>query len=53
LASKARLTVLVPPLMVMNRFRLTAALPWTARWALSTCSSMPRRLRRARSARYW
>jgi hypothetical protein len=25
----------------------------TARWALATCSSMPRTVRRARSRRYW
>ena len=34
-----------------NRFRLTGALPATACSALATCSSMPRRVRRARSAR--
>lgn len=37
---------------LMNRLRLTVARPSTARWALATCSSMPRRVRRARSCRY-
>ena len=37
----------------MNRFRLTGASPATALAALATCSSMPRSVRRARSALYW
>jgi hypothetical protein len=47
------LTVFVAPLKVMNRFRFTAALPATAASALATCWSMPRSVRRARSALYW
>jgi hypothetical protein len=31
----------------MNLFRFTGAFPPTACWALATCSSMPRRVRRA------
>ena len=37
----------------MNRFRLIGALPAMAFLALATCSAIPRRVRRARSARYW
>jgi hypothetical protein len=33
--------------------RSTGAFPATARSALATCSSIPRRVRRARSALYW
>ena len=43
----------VAPSRAMNRFRLTGAGPATALAALATCSSMPRSVRRARSARYW
>ncbi len=51
LASRVRLTLLVAPVSWMNRLRLTAVLPATACSALATCSSMPCRVRRARSAR--
>jgi len=41
----------VPSLSWMNRFRLIGAFPAMAFWALVTCSSMPRKVRRARSCR--
>ncbi len=44
---------LVAPVSLMNRLRLTGTVPSTAFSALATCSSMPRSVRRARSARYW
>ena len=37
----------------MNRFRLIGALSAMAFSALATCSAIPRRVRRARSCRYW
>ena len=49
LASKLRLTDFVAPDVPVA---LTGDLPSTARSALAT-SSIPRRLRRARSCRYW
>jgi hypothetical protein len=48
LASRPRLTVFSPAARVMNRFS-----PATAFSALATCSSIPRRVRRPRSARNW
>ena len=53
LASSVRLTRLVPPDSCTNRLRLTAVLPATAFSVLATCSSMPRRVRLARSTLYW
>jgi hypothetical protein len=37
----------------MNRLRSTGTFPATARSALVICSSIPRSVRRARSARHW
>jgi hypothetical protein len=45
--------LLAPPVSWMNRLRLTGIFPATAFSALATCSSIPRRVRRARSWRYW
>lgn len=53
LASSARLTDLLAPVRVTNRFRLTGVWPLTAFSALATCSSMPLSVRRARSCLYW
>ncbi len=50
LSSSARFTFRVPPDSWANLFRL-GVLPATAFSALATCSSMPRSVRRARSAR--
>jgi hypothetical protein len=47
-----RFTVLVPPVSWTNRFRLTGLAPAIARSALAICSSIPRRVRRARSDLY-
>jgi hypothetical protein len=52
-ASSSRLTLVVPLDSWMNRLRLTGVFPATAFSALMTCSSIPRRVRRARSWRYW
>jgi hypothetical protein len=49
LASRSGFTLLVVPSRAMNWFRFTAS-PATA---LATCSSIPRSVRRARSALYW
>jgi hypothetical protein len=47
-----RMKVWLPSLSRMNRFRQMGALPAMAFWALVICSSIPRRVRRARSCRY-
>jgi len=50
LASSTRFTDLSAPVITMNRLRFTGAFPATARSAFAICSSMPRSVRRARSA---
>jgi len=52
-ASRSWFTDFSPPARVMNQFRLTGTFQATAFSAFVTCSSMPRRVRLARSARYW
>jgi hypothetical protein len=41
------------PLETAREWMSAGVCPSTARAALATCSSMPRRVRRARSYRYW
>ena len=53
LVSSSRLTDFLASTSLMNRFRLTGSLPATAFSALATWASIPFRVRRARSARYW
>lgn len=53
MVSSVRLTLLAAPVRRTYRLRFTAVLPATAFSALAICVSIPRNVRRARSARYW